>query len=43
MAFAVTAVTALDLADELGTSPEVWMNQQVMWDLHQAEKKRKAG
>jgi addiction module HigA family antidote len=39
----ITAETALDLADALGTSPEVWMNLQVMWDLHQAEKKRKAG
>lgn len=39
----ITADSALDLADALGTSPEVWMNLQVMWDLRQAEKKRKAG
>jgi antitoxin HigA-1 len=39
----ITADSALDLAEALGTSPEIWMNLQVMWDLHQAEKKRKAG
>lgn len=39
----ITADSALDLADALGTSPELWMNLQVMWDLHQAEKKRQAG
>jgi addiction module HigA family antidote len=39
----VTADSALDIAEALGTSPEVWMNLQVAWDLHQAEKKRKAG
>jgi len=39
----ITADSALDLAEALGTSPEVWMNLQVMWDLHQAEKKRKTG
>lgn len=39
----ITADSALDLADALGTFPEVWMNLQVMWDLRQAEKKRKAG
>jgi addiction module HigA family antidote len=38
----ITAETALDLSDALGTSPEVWMNLQVFWDLHQAERKRKA-
>lgn len=39
----ITADSALDIAEALGTSPELWMNLQVMWDLHQAEKKRKAG
>jgi len=39
----ITADSALDLAKALGTSPEIWMNFQVVWDLNQAEKKRKAG
>lgn len=39
----ITADSALDLADALKTSPEIWMNLQVMWDLQQAQKKRKAG
>lgn len=39
----ITAHSALDLAEVLGTSPELWMNLQVMWDLREAEKKRKAG
>jgi antitoxin HigA-1 len=38
----ITAESALDLAKALKTSPELWMNLQVMWDLHQAEQKRKA-
>jgi len=38
----ITADSALDLADALKTSPEIWMNLQVMWDLHQTQKKRKA-
>jgi len=29
----VTADSALDLAEALGTSPELWMNLQMMWDL----------
>ena len=37
----VTADSALDLAKALGTSPEVWMNLQVAWDLRKAEIKRK--
>src|SRR6266511_39086 len=28
----MTADTALDLAKALGTSPEIWMNLQAMWD-----------
>jgi addiction module HigA family antidote len=38
----ITADSALDLAEALGTSPEVWMNLQMMWDLNKAEEKRKA-
>jgi antitoxin HigA-1 len=38
----VTADSALDLAKALKTSAELWMNLQIMWDLHQAEQKRKA-
>jgi addiction module HigA family antidote len=38
----ITADSALDLADALGTSPEVWMNLQVMWDLNRAVERRKA-
>ena len=38
----VTADTALDLAKALGTSPEIWMNLQMMWDLRRAEIRRKA-
>jgi antitoxin HigA-1 len=38
----ITADSALDLAEALGTSAELWMNLQVSWDLHKAEQKRKA-
>jgi antitoxin HigA-1 len=38
----ITADNALDLSTALKTSAEVWMNLQVMWDLHQAKKRRKA-
>ena len=38
----VTADSALDLAEALGTSPELWMNLQMMWDLRKAEVRRKA-
>ena len=37
----ITADSALDLADALGTSPEIWMNLQTTYDLHLAEIKRK--
>ena len=37
----ITAKSALDLASALKTSPELWMNLQSIWDLHQAERKRK--
>ena len=36
----VTAETALDLADELGTTAKLWMNLQATWDLNQAAKRR---
>lgn len=38
----VTADSALDLAKALGTSPEVWMNLQMMWDVRRAKMRRKA-
>jgi antitoxin HigA-1 len=38
----VTADAALDLADVLGTSPEIWLNLQMYFDLHRAEKRRRA-
>ena len=38
----ITADSALDLAEALGTSAELWMNLQVSWDLSKAEQKRKA-
>ena len=38
----ITADSALDLADALGTSPKLWMNFQSTWDLDQAIKKRSA-
>ena len=38
----ITAETALDQADALGTSPKLWMNFQATWDLDQAIKERSA-
>jgi addiction module HigA family antidote len=38
----VTAETALDLAEALGTSPKIWMNFQASWDLNRAMKQRSA-
>ena len=38
----ITAASALDLADALGTSPELWMNLQVAWDLARAREERAA-
>jgi addiction module HigA family antidote len=35
----VSAEMALRLAAWLGTSPEVWLEMQVAWDLWQAEQK----
>jgi antitoxin HigA-1 len=37
----VTADSALDLAAELKTSPEVWLNLQMHFDLKRAETRRK--
>ncbi len=37
----VTADSALDLAKALHTSPELWMNLQMHYDLHKAQMKRK--
>ena len=36
----VTAEAALDLADVLGTTPELWLNLQMMWDLQAARRRR---
>lgn len=38
----ITAKTALDLAEVLGTSAKLWMNFQSTWDLDQAMKQRSA-
>ena len=37
----VTAESALDLANALGTSAKLWMNLQVTYDLDRAIKRRK--
>lgn len=37
----VTAEAALDLAAVLGTSPELWLNLQMMWDLQAARRKKR--
>jgi len=36
----ITAESALDLADALGTTAILWMNLQATWDLDQAVKRR---
>ena len=36
----ITAETALDLADALGTSAKLWMNLQATFDLDRARKSR---
>jgi addiction module HigA family antidote len=38
----ITADSALDLAAELGTSPELWLNLQIQFDLRRAELRRRA-
>jgi addiction module HigA family antidote len=37
----ITADSAIDLADELGTSPELWLNLQMQFDLRRAQLRRK--
>ncbi|MBW2703081.1 MAG: HigA family addiction module antidote protein [Deltaproteobacteria bacterium] len=38
----VTAQSAIDLSEALGTTPEFWLNLQQTWDLAQAYQTRKA-
>lgn len=38
----ITADSALDLAEFLGTTPKLWMNLQATYDLDVALKKREA-
>jgi len=38
----ITAESALDLAEALGTSPKLWMNLQATYDLDRAAKARDA-
>ncbi len=38
----ITADTALDLSEALGTSPKLWMNLQSTYDLDRAAAKRVA-
>ncbi len=35
----ISAETAVLLAQELGTTPEFWMNLQVAWDLYEARQR----
>jgi len=37
----ITADSALDLAAELGTSPELWLNLQMQFDLRRAQVRRR--
>ena len=37
----ITADSALDLSEALKTTPEVWLNLQMYFDLAQAEERRK--
>lgn len=38
----VTAASAIELSEALGTTPEFWLNLQQMWDLDLAYRERKA-
>lgn len=38
----VTARSAIDMAEALGTTPEFWLNLQQAWDLARAYEVRKA-
>ena len=37
----ITAESAIDLSQVLGTTPKLWMNLQATWDLAKALEKRK--
>jgi addiction module HigA family antidote len=37
----ITADSALDLAEELGTTPELWLNLQMQYDLARAQTRRR--
>ena len=37
----ITADSAIDLSAALRTSPELWLNLQMYWDLNRAEARRK--
>lgn len=38
----ITADTAIDLSEQLGTTPEFWLNLQQTWELDLAYKHREA-
>jgi addiction module HigA family antidote len=38
----ITADSAIDLSAALKTSPELWMNLQMLFDLKQAQERRRA-
>ena len=38
----ITADSALDLSAELGTTPELWLNLQMYFDLNRAAARRRA-
>jgi addiction module HigA family antidote len=38
----ITADSALDLSAELGTTPELWLNLQMYFDLNRATARRRA-
>ena len=38
----ITAQSAIDLSDALGTTPEFWLNLQQTWNLARAYQTRKA-
>ena len=37
----ITALSSIDLARTLGTTPEFWLNLQQAWDLNQAYRLKK--
>ena len=39
----ITARTAIDLSEAVGTTPEFWLNLQQTWDLDQAYQARSTG